>query len=263
MVQDEAKAAWRLFTVNWMPAGVLAVALALGLILTGFSLSIAGQLLPLGLVALLAAVAYGSAFARGIDSRLPFIFGAIAQLGLVLLLVRPVIYIAAAAGMPMQDANLAYLDSLLGLDWRAYFQFIYDRPTLLMYAIFGYAMIGWPVFGIPVLLGSSRHYCRLQQFTLAWMLALIAATIISSLLPAIGTYHQYGIAFDLARFNPDNYLIQEHDLPLVRDGSLRALQLEKLGGIITFPSFHAATTVLYVWALWSIWWMRPLALIAN
>lgn len=263
MVQSEAKLAWRLFTLNWIPNGVLGLALALGLLLTEFSLKTESLLIPLGLIALFAGVAYGYALTRRLDSRVPFVFGSIAQLGLMLLLVRPAIYIAAAVDLPMQDANLAYLDGILGLDWQAYFHFIYDRPTLVAYVVFLYAMIGWPVFGIPVVLGSSRHYCRLQQFTLAWMLALIATTIISTLLPAIGTYHQYGIQLDLSRFDPSNYLIQEHDLPLLRAGALRALDSETLGGIITFPSFHAATAVLYLWALWSVWWMRPLALIAN
>jgi hypothetical protein len=38
---------------------------------------------------------------------------------------------------------------------------------------------------------------------------------------------------------------------------------EGLVGIVTFPSFHAAAAVLYLWALWCVWWMRPLALLAN
>ena len=66
-----------------------------------------------------------------------------------------------------------------------------------------------------------------------------------------------------ADFTPGAYLDQLRDLPLVRDGSLRELDMRKLGGIITFPSFHAAAAVLYLWALWSVWWMRPVALIAG
>jgi len=263
MIHNKEKLAWRLFTLNWVPNGVLALALALGLLLTGFSLRIEGMLLPLGLVVFFAGVSYGYAFTDRHNSRVAFILGSIAQLGLMLLLVRPVIYILAAANLPLQDANLAYIDRVLGLDWQAYFHFFYDRPTLIPYVVFCYAMIGWPVFGIPIVLGSSRHYCRLQQFILAWMLTLIAATIVSPLLPAIGTYHQYGIQLDISKFNPGNYLIQLRDLPLLRDGSLRVLDSAALGGIITFPSFHAAAAVLYLWAFWSIWWMRPVALIVN
>lgn len=263
MVESETTAAWRLFSYNWAPIAAIALALALGLALTEFSLRAESFLLRLAAVAAFAGAAYGYVLARRRNSPVPFILGSIAQLGFTLVLTVPVIYIAAAANLPMQDANLASLDRMLGLDWQAHFQFIYDRPTLVEYVSFAYAMIGWPVFGIPLVLGASRHYCRLQQFTLAYMLALIATTILSSLLPAIGTYDQFGIQLDLSKFNPGNYLIQLHDLPLLRDGSMRVLDAAQLGGIITFPSFHAATAVLYLWALWSVWWMRPLALVAN
>jgi PAP2 superfamily len=103
----------------------------------------------------------------------------------------------------------------------------------------------------------------LQQFTLACILALILTTLISSLLPAMGTYYHYGVHVDLSKFSPGDYFFSEHDLPLLRDGSLRTLDIKKLAGIITFPSFHAAAAVLFLWALWSVWWVRPLALIAN
>jgi membrane-associated phospholipid phosphatase len=163
----------------------------------------------------------------------------------------------------MQDANLARLDQLLGLDWRSYYRFIYERPALVPYVYLGYAMITWPTFGVPIVLGLTKHYFRLQQFTFACMLTVVATALISSLLPAVGTYYEYGISADLPAFRASGYLIQLHELPLVRDGSLRVLDFKNLGGIITFPSFHAAAAVLALWAFWGVWWMRPLALIAN
>ena len=59
------------------------------------------------------------------------------------------------------------------------------------------------------------------------------------------------------------YLEQLHDLPLVRDGSLRVLDFNKLTGIVTFPSFHAAAAVLYLWAFWPVRWIGPIALVTN
>ena len=263
MTEHEAQAAWRLFTLNWIPLALMGLALALCLALTNFSIRPGSLLLSLGLAALIGGVAFGYAFMRRRDSLVAFALGSLAQLVLIAVLMPPLTYIAAAAGLPMQDANLAHLDRALGLDWRAYFSFIYDRPALLPYVFLGYGMIGWPMFGIPFVLGLARHYHRLQQFTLACALSLIVTAAISSLLPAIGTYYEYGITPNLAKFNPAGYLLQLHDLPLIRDGSLRVLDIMKLGGIITFPSFHAAAAVLFLWALWSVWWMRPLALIAN
>ena len=263
MMQLRTSAAWRLFSFNWMPIGLMAGALALGLALTDFSIKPETALLGLGVIALYAGVAYYNAHTpHRRDPVVVFALGSTAQIVLVTLLMTPLTYIAAAADLPMRDASLQHLDEALGLDWRAYFYFIYERPKLIAALVLGYNIIGLPIFGIPVLLGMTRHHRRLQEFTLAFMLALIATTVISALVPAIGTYDLLGLKPDPAILKPGGYLDGMRDLPLVRDGALRALDLRKLGGIITFPSFHAAAAVLYLWALWSVWWMRPLALIA-
>src|SRR5262249_53845181 len=59
------------------------------------------------------------------------------------------------------------------------------------------------------------------------------------------------------------YLDQLRDLPPTRDGTLRHLELLNLGGIVTFPSFHAASALLYAWALWPLRWARPLLVFIN
>lgn len=44
-------------------------------------------------------------------------FGAAAQLILASALITPLTYVAAATDLPLQDANLALADRMLGLDW--------------------------------------------------------------------------------------------------------------------------------------------------
>ena len=258
-------AEWRLFFGNWIPLALMAAALALGLIATGFSLKPQGMLLPASAAAFFAALTVlcvRRATPRG--AMLAFMFGTSAQLLLVTVLMTPLTYIAAAADLPLQDGSLAALDRMLGLDWRAYLAFVNERPWLISYLALGYAMIAWPVFGVPVLLGFTRNYRRLQQFTLAFALALIATTAVSTMAPALGAYHGLGLTpGDYAHITPGGYLDQLRDFPRVRDGSLRELDIVHLVGIITFPSFHAAAAVLYLWAFWAIWWMRPVALLAN
>jgi PAP2 superfamily len=41
------------------------------------------------------------------------------------------------------------------------------------------------------------------------------------------------------------------------------LELGNMTGIVTFPSFHAAASIIYLWALWPIWWLRPVSLFVN
>ncbi|MGH6727703.1 MAG: phosphatase PAP2 family protein, partial [Pseudolabrys sp.] len=157
----------------------------------------------------------------------------------------------------------AALDRALGIDWVAYFHFMLQWPALLPALSLGYAMIGWPVFGIPAVLGWTGRYRRLQQFTLAFALALIATTAISTLVPALGTYDQLGIKVDPAVFTSGAYISSTHDMALIHNGTLRQLDIFHLVGIVTFPSFHACSAVLYLWGFWAVRWMRPIALLSN
>jgi PAP2 superfamily len=94
-------------------------------------------------------------------------------------------------------------------------------------------------------------------------LTVFVTALVSALVPAIGTYRQYGLPAEATGFKATGYLVQLERLPCIRDGALRVLNISKIGGIITFPSFHAAAAILALWACWSVWWIRPLALITN
>ncbi|WP_354135709.1 phosphatase PAP2 family protein [Bradyrhizobium sp. LB11.1] len=39
--------------------------------------------------------------------------------------------------------------------------------------------------------------------------------------------------------------------------------MSQIGGVVTFPSFHAAAAVLALWAWWGVWWMRPWAFMMS
>jgi hypothetical protein len=262
MTQLRTTAAWQLLSFNWVLVGLMGLALVLGVALTGFSIKPQSALLTFVVTAVYVSATYYNAYApHKRDPFVVFVLGSTAQMVLITFLMTPMTYIAAAVDLPMKDVELNHLDQALGLDWPAYFYFIYDRPHLLGASLLFYGMIGLPVFGIPIVLGATKHYRRLQEFTLAFALALVATTIISVFVPAIGTYDLLGINPDPAIFTPQSYFDQLRDLPLVRSGALRALDVPSLAGIVTFPSFHAAAAALYIWAFWSVWWMRPPALI--
>jgi hypothetical protein len=192
------------------------------------------------------------------------VLGSTAQLVLITALMTPLTYVAGAANLPLQDGNLLAIDRALGLDWRGYVDFVNDRPLLATWLSYGYTMIRWPIFAIPVVLAAAFRFRRLQEFTFAFAMALIVTTAVSALVPAIGVFQQIGL--DPASFvniNPGAYLSQMRDLGPVREGVLRELDLLNLTGIVTFPSFHACSAVLYAWALWPVWWARPVAILAN
>jgi membrane-associated phospholipid phosphatase len=265
MWAGEIAAAWRLFLLNWIVLGVLGAALALALLLTDFTLEPINFSIGIGFVAVYAAFTCYNAVARNRrDPQIVFVLGGTAQIVLITLLMAPFTYIAAAADFPMQDAALLAIDKTFGLDWLAYVKYVNARPLLASWLDFGYTMIKWPLFIIPVALAAARDYRRLEECILAFALALVVTTAISTAVPAIGVFQQLGVAVtDFPNLSPEAYLGQLQDLPPVRDGSYRVLDLGDLSGIITFPSFHAASAVLYGWALWGAKWMRPIAIVAN
>lgn len=249
---DVRDGGWRLYLLNWVPLAILALLLGICLAASSFSLEIESGLQAAVLVATTLIVWGHYMILRKWGSRPALILVSIAQLEILFLLASPLTYIAASANLPLQDATLARWDQLLGLDWTAYYRFITARPTLVQYAYFFYAMIAWPTMGVPLVLGLTKNHVRLQNFTMACILTVCVTAIVSSLVPAFGTYHQYGLPTDFSGFNATGYLVQTDRLPLARDGTLRVLNISHLGGIITFPSFHAAAAILALWGFWGI-----------
>ena len=260
----EVETAWRYFLVNWIFIGSMGVALALALVLTDFSIELTGLAIAVGYVGLYAGFAHANACSpRRRDPQVMFVLGGTAQIVLITAVMTPLTYVAAAANLPMQDANLLAIDRALGFDWAGYVRYVDAHPALAAWLNYGYTMIRWPIFAIPVVLAAKHRFARIEEFTFAFGFALIATTIVSGLVPAIGVFQQIGLdPAVLKHIDPQPYLDQLRDLPPTRDGALRHLELLGLGGIVTFPSFHAASAALYAWALWPVKWMRPIVVLA-
>jgi hypothetical protein len=260
----DVEAAWRFLLVNWIFVGAMGVVLTVSLALTNFSLELTGLAVSVAYVGLYAGFAHANAVSpKRRDPQVMFVLGGTAQIVLITAVMTPLTYIAASANLPMQDANLLAIDRALGFDWAAYVRYVDDHPALAAWVNYGYTMIRWPIFAIPVVLAATHRYRRIEEFTFAFGLALIATTIISGLVPAIGVFQQIGLdPISVKNLNLQPYLDQLRDLPPTRDGALRHLDLLGLGGIVTFPSFHAASAVLYAWALWPVRWMRPIVVLA-
>lgn len=255
MVDTDAKTAWQLFHLNWLPIATMGGLLALGLSVTGLRLEPVAYGITLAIAASLVAIAYRHRIAKGdlADPKLMFSLGTIGQVIITCAIVGPLSYVAGKMGWPLQDQALLAIDRALGLDPEPIARFVNDHPWLADVLSRGYGLIKWPLLGIPVVLTLTARYVRLQLFMLAMSLALAVTIAISALVPAIGTY--YGLQLPAAQLpgvNTAIYAGQLRDILALRDGSLHELQLFRLSGIVSFPSFHAASAVLYMWALWPV-----------
>jgi hypothetical protein len=259
------ESAWRFLLLNWTVIGAMGAVLVLGFAFTGFSLTWPSLMITVGYVAIYAGFAHANARSpKRRDPQVMFVLGATAQIVLITAIMTPLTYVAASAGFPLQDANLLAIDRALGVDWPSYVAFINDHPALAGWLHVGYAMIRWPIFAIPVILAAKRDYRRIEEFTFAFGAALFVTTVISAFVPALGIYAKLpDVAAVYPHVVPLAYFDSLRELPLVREGALRQLDLLKMSGLVTFPSFHAASAALYTWALWRARWIRPIAVIAN
>lgn len=188
----------------------------------------------------------------------------IAQMIMVVAVMTSMTYIAAAATFPFHDAKLLAFDRAIGFDFRAFVAYVNARDRLIGILAAGYRAISWPILLNVVVLSLAGRYLQTGKFVLAFLIALMATTFITIFVPAIGAYGVAGVLpSDYSNFEPLGYLDTLRDVPLLRGGSLRVLDLFQLGGVVTFPSFHAAAAVLYAWALWPVRWIRSLALLPN
>jgi len=265
MVDSNACIAWRLFNLNWIPiaamGGVLLLAVA-----WGFTIEPVAFAIPAAIAVALAMTAYLYAFAKAdrADPKLIFPLGTIAQLLLVATIMGPLTYVVGAANWPLQDRALLAIDRALGMDPELIARYVNDRDWLATLLLRGYGLIKWPLLGIPIVLTLTSRLVRLQLFVFAFSLALIVTVAISAFMPAIGTYYGLNIApSQFPSLDASLYAAQLRDILALREGSLRHLELFKLTGIVSFPSFHAASAVLYMWALWPVRGIGGLAVALN
>lgn len=175
-----------------------------------------------------------------------------------------VCYAAAAGGAPLVDRHLVQIDDMLGYDWQAYARFCGTHPWLLQGFRYAYgtnltqpALIGFILF-------VASQEARFEKFVLANVVSVALTAAIFLLLPATTawTFHgQETLASQLLPDLPTTTNSWLGDLMQIRSGAGR--HLTRLSGIIAFPSFHCASAVLNIWAVWRVRLARLPFLLLN
>lgn len=239
-----------LVTVPWMAAAGLSLQ---------WRSTIVSALLCLGLEGL-------SAFYRSKrqDVFIPAALSLTAQLVVFTATAACLSYAVAATGGALWDSTFMVWDGALGLDWRGYLAFLDARPRLsIVLALFYQTLLPQMVVVIAVL-GLGVRTRAAQEFVIACVLAALATDIVSGLMPAMGTYAHLGLKpQDFPHLDPVAAYLHIPALTGLRDGTFRVLALDKMEGIITFPSFHAVLGVLFIRAFWSVPWLRWPAVVVN
>jgi hypothetical protein len=265
MMNGDGQAAWRLFRLNWLLIAAILAAFGFCLLVTNFHVRPLGFLIIYSLAVVYGLAGYYNVVSPGRQNpRIVFSLSALAQLAVIVPTMTAISYLAASANLPLMDTKLLALDRALGLDFQTYLNFVNDRMWLIYILAAGYRAIGLPILLIALALPLAGYYQRTGEFIFAFLLSLMATVCVSTLIPAIGVYGAMGLdASDFTNIVPQGYYDTLKDAPLLRDGSLRTLDLFALKGVLTFPSFHAVSAILYLWVFWPMRWFRPLNLLCS
>jgi hypothetical protein len=166
--------------------------------------------------------------------------------------------------LPFWDHLLARGDTILGFDWLAMLAWSNEHPVLTAVAYGTYMSAAFQSVVIPILLAALCRFRALHISTIALFLTLIVTYTVACLFPALGTYEYFGIS----PTQHPNIAVRVASLHVpeimgVRDGSIINISRLAPTGLVTFPSFHAASAVLLAWALWHIPYLRYPGLILN
>lgn len=269
----EAAATWAMFKLNWQIIAGCVIVFGMGFALTDFQVYYRSYLIVFTAAAIYGLVGYYNF--KSPQRRNPRIFlplTATAQITFVIVALMSCSYIAASANLPLRDEALLAYDRSLGFDFRRYLYFVNDRPWLVSVLGRGYGSINWQLPIIVIVLPLAGFGRRVAEFIFAFTLALLATIIISTAVPAIGVYGVLGLTgLDFPNIvegggpnhYPGGYADTLRVAPMLRDGTHRMLDFFDMTGVLTFPSFHAISAVLYTWTFWCIRWLRPFSLLVN
>jgi PAP2 superfamily len=159
-------------------------------------------------------------------------------------------YMAARRDVGLSDDLLAQLDSLLGVEASQIALFTKAHPLLetvssVVYLLLGLLMLLAVL--VPPLRGEAKYT---EGFAVSVLTAAVLSIPLLLVFQAMGPWH-------LRQLPPDELQLQfkETFLLLKQDGWF-VINFQNPPGLMTFPSFHVILSVLSVWALRTVPYLR-------
>ena len=170
----------------------------------------------------------------------------------------------ARTALPYADGVLAAADRALYFDWLAMMAWFQASPRIATLLIHAYAAINWQPQLAIVLLCGLGHPALAYRFMTAWGICLLLTILAFPFFPAVAAFHYYDV--DPAQMPGATAWASWHLETLMeglRSGARATLDGDALTGIITMPSFHAASAILLIFAFWPFTWLRWPFLVLN
>ncbi|MFM9943243.1 MAG: phosphatase PAP2 family protein [Hyphomicrobiaceae bacterium] len=172
-------------------------------------------------------------------------------------------YVAASTNLPLQDARFAAWDQALGFSWTGWLAWTNSHPWLAKtlsaayHTSFAQIML---LLGILTVLDRDQD---LWDFTALFAVTSVGVILISIAVPAAGAtaFHAPDPSL-LSSIHPLSGRWHLQEFLGVRDGTITAISLAKLEGIVQFPSFHTVCAMITTYGLRNVPYVRwPVAVL--
>ncbi len=145
-------------------------------------------------------------------------------------------YVVATLRMPMWDLRFARMDTALGFNWSAGFDWIMASHWTIRYVLgHAYNSMMVQVFASIAYFALIGRSDRNRELLWIGMLSLLISVSLSGPFPALGPYTKGGMPAWSAV------------LVTIRNGTLSKFKLYDVTGIVAFPSCHTVMAVLLVY----------------
>jgi hypothetical protein len=158
-------------------------------------------------------------------------------------------YPLQAYNFPLHDAEFAAIDQAMGFDWMAHITWVGTHPTAGLLLRYAYHSCMIQLALIVIVLSYTRRFAQLRAFLLLFVLTAIVVTVIATVLPAEGAFAFHKPPTHLRIGNDPLAGIYHLDhVRALRAGTMPAVTMERVFGLVTLPSFHVIFAILLAWA---------------
>lgn len=158
-------------------------------------------------------------------------------------------YVVAALSSGYVDPLLARWDEALGFDWVAAYQFTAAHPAVQLAGRWAYATIFLSPLLVIAGLSAAGQADHCRRFVVTYALALALTVLLFAWFPARGPLTYYGVEVAYHTATGAKHVAT---IDALRAGELFGLELGALEGLVSAPSFHAASALLFAWAAWPL-----------
>jgi PAP2 superfamily len=149
-------------------------------------------------------------------------------------------YLAATLQYPLFDSAFSKLDRSLGFDWLAWYHYVESSKFLNLALALAYATGLLQILGAIFYFAHTKRFDRNSELWWVAIISLLLTSLVSGIVPAMGTFHHHNIGLERA--------IHLSDLVALRDASRTVFKVHEMQGIITLPSYHTVLAIIFMYA---------------